>query len=477
MGHTLTRELRILALMLALVLVRGLIYSAIVLPWQAPDEPYHFLAAQSPNIQRLSDANLQWKRLQDETIASLVQYHWWDFVVFEPAVRGREEVLSRLTHGLVDRPRPIAPRAYTYYILSPLLQPVRFQDVGFQLYWARLSSVLINLGIIGIASVVARLLFGSESFGRWLLPLSVMFLPTHTFIMASVNDGNPAELLISMAILFFVLLLVKGLRWYLVLAMGAFTVLGVAAKPTTIFFLPVLVAVVIIYIWRTVPGWWKVLFIPLIALVAYASTLASFRIELLVEEVLQGLVGTASEGFLTNLATVPLRGRVLQVAIGGFWAELGWHSLSVGDVWIWVVLILTAVAVIGLIKFAWRCLRRGDRLVPRSLEGHTHAQGGGAPDRPSSVLWRAVVVFFVCVVSEVGVLALGSARAGFSFYLGRYMLGATIPIMGLLVVGWRELCPVEWRREGLALMVSFFLIFDTVVLVAYALPFFYPLWR
>jgi hypothetical protein len=464
-----TRERGAFVLILALVLVRGLIYGAVVLPWQAPDEPYHFLVVRSLEMQGQPNVDLRWQRLQDETIASLAQFKFWDFVVFVPAAHNREDAYKRLPAGLgSDYSRPIHPRSFTYYLLLPALWPVPYQDVSLQLYWLRILSVFVNLGVVGIALVVGRLLFDKDPFGRWLLPLSIVFLPTHTFMMASVNDGNPAELLISVAVLFLVLLVARGFRWWFVIAMGIFTVLGVMAKPTAVFFLPVVAIVIVIYIWRVVPGWWRLLFIPPVALAAYALTLASSRTALLFRQVVQGLIGTTSGQFVASLETVPFRNGVLQGAMGKFWVDLGWHSLSVSDIWIWIFLALTGLAVIGLIKFAWRCLRHGGPLFP---------QGGRAANEPGGVLWRVVLVFLACVASEWGMLALGSARAGFSFYVGRYMLGAIIPIMSLFVTGWRELCPVGWRREGLVLMVSFFLAFDTVVLVAYAVPFFYPLWR
>jgi hypothetical protein len=59
----------------------------------------------------------------------------------------------------------------------------------------------------------------------------------------------------------------------------------------------------------------------------------------------------------------------------------------------------------------------------------------------------------------------------------RYLFSAIIPIMALLAVGWRELIPPKWRIEGLGLLVAYFFLSDTVLLLNNGLAHFYPLWR
>ena len=144
---------------------------------------------------------------------------------------------------------------------------------------------------------------------------------------------------------------------------------------------------------------------------------------------------------------------------GRFAANLGWDSLTVSDVWGWVFLVLSALAVIGLIRLAWRNIRAGSGVWSRDPLG------------------RATLICILCVVVDLALLAIASAYHGVSYYSARYLLGAIIPIMALLVIGWRELIPQNWRVEGLALMASFFFLFDAVTVLDYAVPFFYPLWR
>ncbi len=456
-SRLLAKRHSILWLLLAVTLVRGLIYTAIVPPWQAPDEPYHFLSAQSPHIQGLPDAESNWQQLQTEIIASLVQFRFWDTIVFVPAVSGQDDVYRYLPRGLQATPQPISPRAFTYYLLSPLLRCVERQGVTFQLYWGRVPSVMVNIGEGAVAGGTSHMLFRGEPFGTLLLPLSIVFLPTHTGMMAAVNEANPAELLISVAIFCLMLAVVRGFRWHLLVLVALFTALGVAAKPTTFFFVPVLVLLLAIYGWRKIPGWWKLLIVPVVVAFLYGIARFSHRFESLFRRTLQQATGAQSDAFAANLKTLPFQRSPVEL-FGRFAADLGWHSLAVADVWGWVFLVLSALAVIGLIRLACRDIRAG---------------GGWSWDP----LGRATLICTLCVVVDLALLAIASAYHGVSYYSARYLMGAIIPIMALLVIGWRELIPQDWRVEGLALMVSFFFLFDAVTVLDYAVPFFYPLWR
>ena len=448
---------RILALLLGLVLVRGLIYAAMVPPWQAPDEPYHFLSAQSPHIQRLPDAESNWQQLQTEITASMIQFRFWDMMVFAPSPDEGDDGYRHLLASPRAIPRLPTPRAFTYYLLSPLLRGVKHQDVTFQLYWARFFSIVVNMGVVAVAFGIAQLLFPGQPFGTLLLPLSIVFLPTHTGMMAAVYDGNIAELLISVAILFLVWGKVRGFHWYHIAAMVVFTVLGVAAKPTAFYFVPVLMLLLGIYAWRRMRGWWRLLIPPLAMAFVYTVTLTSSRFRGMMSIFLRNLLPTAESPLLAVPEGFTLQRRFF-ITFQTFWAAVGWHSLPISDAWTWVLLVVVLLAIIGLARFIWRNLRAG----------------GGASRE--TVLWPVSLVFVACVGVDLGAMTVSFVTTGKYLSAGRYFFGAIIPIMTLLVIGWRELTPSNWRAEVLAFMVSFFFLFDTAVLLYYAVPFFYPLW-
>lgn len=465
----------LLALLLALALVRGLIYAAVIPLWQAPDEPYHFATALLPNLPADPEAaDSQWRTLQIEMLASMLQHRFWDFQVFEPVPQTAAD-RQRLFESVTSAPRPPAPRAFTYYGLAYGLRPVAHQDVTFQLYWARLLSVLTNLGLVSLAFAVGCLLFDEDPatrrrrgaraprwddglFGAALLPIAVVFHPQNTFITAGVNDGNPATLLASVAVVCLVLIIVRGFRWYYVLAMGAFAGLAVAAKLTAVFLLPLFLIVAGLYVWKRLPGWWRLVVVVVAAGAGFSLLQFSPRLMAALTELQRVLVADGVTGFVVSLADAPFQ-RGFFWAFRSFWAFLGWESLPVGDEWVWSLLGLCGLAALGWVRLAVR---------------HAQSRGEGHGD---TARWRAWLAFLMCVVSVLLLIALQSIVRDVEMYVGRYLFAVIIPIMASLVIGWREVVPLRWRGESLAVLTSLFVVFDAAVLLDYALPFFYPLWR
>ncbi len=442
---------KLLALLLALTLVRGLIYAAIVPPWQAPDESYHFLSAQLPGLADDPAAGATWEGIKSKTVSSLVEFHYWDMNINQPAVRGPEEV-SRYLPGGFNFTEQTKPRSFVYYLFSAWLKLVPRQGITFQLYWIRLLSVLLNVAIVAIAYATARLLFGDDPFGRVLLPLSIVFLPLHTYVLSVVNDGNLAELFASLAIFFWIWGLTRGWHWSKVVGLGSFTILAIGAKPNAF------------YLALAIPVW---------AILYYRRRILNVAnlIYFLIATIL--IVGATSSSHLRNYLTVAWR--TAQIALQGqrledsevlgrgafetfraFWAQMSWTSLLLSDVWGNWLLVLSLLAGLGLLKFV--------------LTTRKHTRGESQDN-------GIVIALVLCVLASASQVPVYILITKFTLSQSRYLFSAIIPIMALLVIGWRELIPSNWRAEGLALIVSFFFLFDAVVLLNYGLPFFYPLWR
>jgi hypothetical protein len=442
---------RILLLLLALTFVHGLLYAAVIPPWQSPDEPYHLLSGLLPRLARDPTPESTLDRIKDEMLSSLVEFHFWDTIVHVPAVREREEIDRNLPAGFAFVPET-KPRSYVHYLLFAGLWPVFHQEVVLQLYWARLLSVLTNLAIVAIAYATAHLLFGDDPFGVVLLPLSIVLLPQHTFILSSVSDGNPTELFSSLAIFFFLWGAVRGWGLLKFAGLGVFTILGVAAKPIAFFLIPALLIWLLVHYWRRIPALARFLFLPVAAISVYGAVLLSARIRSRALLFQPAIWNSIQEEAIERQS---LLGRAWFETFRGFWADLGWGSLLINDTWTYLLLLLSLLAGVGLLKAL---------LTPSESRNYT----------PS----RSVILFLgLCVLVDLVIVSVDFLVKGFSLYDPRYLFGAIIPIMALLVIGWRELIPVGWRLEGLALLASFFFLFDAVVLLNYAVPFFYPLWR
>ncbi len=451
------RETTLLVLLLALTLVRGMIYVAVIPPWQVPDEPYHFSSAWLPLLPPAPDTDTAWRTLQTEIASSMVRLRFWDYTVFEQAPQDLQEENARLKDIVATR-RPAAPRAFTYYILALALRLVQHRDIVFQLYWARLCSVLVNLGIVVLAVWVGRIMFRGDPFGSWLLPLLIVFHPQHTFILAGVNDGVMAELFASTAVLAMIAIIFRGLHWTWFVLGTVCAALATAAKLPATFLVPVLALLIAVPVWQRLPTRWKWIGVTLglAAIVGIVLGVPRVSGQIRIFQVYLNRVGL--EAFLTSMINNSFH-RGFLWAFRSWWAFLGWESLPASDGWVWSLLIMTGAAVLGWIRFIW------------------HHMGNKSSTPEAIPLWRTFWVFILMLVVLGLLVTLKGATANKDMFVGRYFFVAILPITGLLVIGWREIVPRRWHWEALAAFGAFFFVFDTAILLVHALPFFYPLWR
>ncbi len=194
----------VLPLLLALAFVRGLVYLAVMPPWQHYDEPTHFeyvgLLAARGRLLQPGEFDLEMRR---EIAASMQAVDFW-------------KDLGRPALDLFG-PRPPAigvselHHPPLYYILLALPQLlVRFQDVETQLYLARLGSVLLYVVVVAAVYGLAAELFP----GRPGLPLAaaglVALLPPLADLMSGVNNDVGAAAAASLFLWAAVRLLRRG---------------------------------------------------------------------------------------------------------------------------------------------------------------------------------------------------------------------------------------------------------------------------
>jgi hypothetical protein len=229
-----------MALLVLLTVARGLIYVLLIPPWQTPDEPTHFGYAR--HVMAMHHLPLPRSASVDSAIsASMSHLDFWRlrYHAAEPSSPGQEQVLR-----VASRHPPL------YYVLGAfLLIPLRDQDVLCQLYALRCCSVLMAASTVLLAFCTAKLVFPDDA----VLPLTVAafitFLPMHTFMSASVNNDNLAQLVASLLIYLLTLILQDGVS--LVKAVGVIVLLtaGLFTKRTTFFAVPLALAFIPIYVW------------------------------------------------------------------------------------------------------------------------------------------------------------------------------------------------------------------------------------
>jgi hypothetical protein len=229
--------------LLVLTLVRGLLYLAVVPPWQHYDEPTHFeyvrLIAKRGRLPRPGDYDPE---IQREIAASSKAPGWWQGMAAPTHAFWSDGPINLGYSELVHPP--------LYYLFLALPQPLAaHQSVEAQLYLARLGSVLLSLLIVAAAyGLVTELLPGR----RW-LPLVVAsfvaMLPTFTDLVSAVNNDVGAIAAATLLLWAAVRLLRRGPSLWRVGAVLVLTGLCVATKNTsTLVALPVLLALGVAHI-------------------------------------------------------------------------------------------------------------------------------------------------------------------------------------------------------------------------------------
>ncbi len=172
----------LLPLILALALLRGLLYLAVMPPWQHYDEPTHFeyirLLAERGRLPQPGDYDLEMRR---EIAASMQAADFWKDMG-RPALDLFSATPPNI--GITELPHPPL-----YYLLLALPQALlRYQDVETQLYVARLGSVLLYLVVVAAVYALAVELFPRRPGLALTAAGLVAFLPTMTDLMSSVNN-------------------------------------------------------------------------------------------------------------------------------------------------------------------------------------------------------------------------------------------------------------------------------------------------
>jgi len=160
-----------LQLILLVALINGLAYLTFVPPWQHYDEPGHFeYAWLAANLDHWPQAGEYNQHMRREVAASMIEH---DFYRGMPGLPNLLEVNKPVEIGIAqtgDLP------AY-YFLASIPLRILKYTDITWQLYSARLVSVLLFVFTIWLAFKTSTLIFGEDHPLGWMVPLFMAFLP------------------------------------------------------------------------------------------------------------------------------------------------------------------------------------------------------------------------------------------------------------------------------------------------------------
>lgn len=437
-------ERTILYLMLALAFVRGVIYAAVVPPWQAPDEPAQFertRAALTAEEWANSAANeLTWySELRD----SLVTFQFLDYTLLRV-----ENPSSASLTAFFDFYQELYKGLYgsrlSYAVMGLPLFFIPHGNITLQLYLVRMNTVLIAVAIIFLAYQITRTLFPEGRFLILGVPLLILFNPQHTHIVSTVNNGNLAELLATGTLYFVVRGFMRGFSLLnITLALGL-SLLAMWTKATAYFLLAPLGCIAVFHLWQYRRHWrW----LPLIAVTlgGLIYLLAPSRLNVLARMAWDRL--TQGKLFFNPL--------VISDIFDSFWAMPGWAIVRLHPIWYQILLYFCLLAGLGL---AILLVKRWPSV--RSIQFQPQLQ--------------TLLVLGISIGTAVAIQVGWHILTGTLLYRqGRSLYPVIVPIAIFLLLGWRQLIPSTWQKPGLLLLGVAFFLFDSLVLLAYIIPFFY----
>ncbi len=466
---------RWLAFLLSLALVRGLLYAAIIPPWMAPDEPRHFehvrLIYENGRLVSGSDLSLP---IQRAIIASMDRFDFWRFGRFvNPRFRPGTLPQSFDDIWYPGEYNPDEPnmahelhQPSLYYALgATVLYALPTDDVTMQLYVLRLLSVLICVVIVGLAYLVSRTLFPEEPALQLVVPSFVLFLPTYTFVSASVNNDRLAELAAALVISLLTLILARGARPATVASLVGALLLALLAKRSALFTWGVAVVAGFLWLWARSLRWdqWGRVVLVVVGVLVLGGL--GWR--------LQGGPSGRFAGFfsrqvvratsldpgamLADLQANP--DRYFWRPFRSFWGRFGWENVGFPDPWFVVPALFVLVAGLGLIV-----------LCRQALAGRSpYARWQWA-----AFCLFGVAIFLASVVNVVAVVA-GNVGTQWVIFIphGRYWFPVLIPIATLLSVGLMAWIPPRYRAAGARLMVLSMVAYDVAAMTLVIIPFFY----
>ncbi len=210
-------EHRALILVLLLGALHGLVYLALVPPWQHYDEPGHFeyawLLARGNG---LFETAPQDQGLRREIAASMLEHGFFKDLNFKPNLLSQTEPVWIGIAQTNDQP-------LYHFIVSLPLRLVWPADVTTQLYLSRCVSLVFYLLTLAAAYGAMVELTPAGHALRWLVPLTLALLPGFTDLMTAVNNDVGATAFFSLLLWVGFRMLRRGFSWGKLAALLVFT--------------------------------------------------------------------------------------------------------------------------------------------------------------------------------------------------------------------------------------------------------------
>ncbi len=357
---------------LAVYVVLATIYSVSTPMFEAPDENYHFAF-----IQRLTQS--------------------WDLPVQDPAVKtpwfqeGSQPPLYYYLASLVARLVPASYEAYplalnphaeigiglaqinhNFFVHTPG-EPFPWSGFPLQLHLVRFLSIILGACTVWAIYRTALLIF-PESPGIALLAMGfTAFNPMFLFLSASANNDNLVTLFGTLTSWLSMLILQRGLTWRRVTLLAGALALASLSKLSGLTLYAPAGAVLIVMLFKKRIGWRQMIGTGAVMGTTFLVLAGWWYLRN------QQLYGDVT-GLRMMIAIIEPRKEPYTLAVMlnemqglriSFWALFGWFNV-IGPNWFLTLMdILTALALIGGIVWAWRIIktRQFDCLLPVGILG------------------------------------------------------------------------------------------------------------
>jgi hypothetical protein len=238
-------------LFLVLALLRGLVYAAVIPPWQSPDEHGHFeyawlISQHGPFVGPESIS----PEFQQRVLESMARYDFWR-LVHQPTPEALPSGFTDPSDHILSLSRPqVGDERPLYYLLAGgLLWLTGVQDVVVGMYTGRLVSVLLYATAVGLTALTTRRLFPQSPFLQTVPPGLVLFLPMLGQMVSAVNSDAMGVLTSTLFLASLIPVFRDGATWRRGAVVIVALVLALLSKKTTLFLIPTTVLALPAYMW------------------------------------------------------------------------------------------------------------------------------------------------------------------------------------------------------------------------------------
>ncbi len=468
-------NIRALPVLLSILTIAlGLIYLAVIPPWGGPDEPRHFEYVQLLNLKgRLVGYGDIDQGVMTNIIASMDSVNYWKWGVSEWKRTTPGELPKTFDAIWPAGPHQLhqPPLAYLLYLAPYKL--LANSPIRTQLYALRLLSILLDVVVVLAAYAAGRELFSDDPTMALAVPVFVMLLPQHLFLHSTVMNDHLVEAALAWMLVFVARIFRRGLNVPRVLGIVATVAIGLGAKRSALYAIPILGVAFLVYIlihWgrgrlttrqRSIRFALTLIVLSLGAVAAvYAWTWLGAHQPKQMDYIVRLFLFLPSEQFPFQLdgrifapAAFPLYASYIKYVFLSTWGHFGWMNITLGVQAYWGFAALTVAALVGLALYAVRDF-------PKLMS----SQKGTLVVFGASVL----VALGLIIGIEVRYWDLGWGGDP----QGRYLFPVLIPLATLFLLGLRAFFPRSRYMLWFGLLTGGMVVYNIIVLVFCIVPFY-----